>query len=77
MFVSRKKLKALVDENMALQEQNHKLRRELDVRKDENVRLSDDNFDLWYDNKLLKAKLMKKEGRKFGEYFYGTSKKLD
>ena len=63
MFVSKKKLKVLVDENMALKKQNRNL-------KATNERLSDNNLDLWYENKILTAKLQKKEGQKFGEYFY-------
>ena len=64
MFVSRKKLRAIVDENVALKKNVRHL-------KDENTRLSDSNLDLWYDNKLLNAKLMKKEGQEYGRYFYG------
>ena len=63
MFVSKKKLKALVDENVALKKENGRLMAE-------NNRLSDSNLDLWYENKLLIVKLLKKEGQKFGEYFY-------
>ena len=70
MFVSRRKLKALVDENKALREEINELM-------DDNERLSDSNLDLYWDNKILNVRLQKKEGQKFGEYFYGTGKKLD
>lgn len=73
MYISKKKLKALVDESMNLQKQNRKLRRELDMCKAENERLSDSNLDLWFEIKLLNAKLQRKEGQGFGEYFYKTS----
>ena len=63
MFVSKNKLKTLVDENMALKKENRNL-------KATNERLSDNNLDLWYENILLNVKLHKKEGQKFGEYFY-------
>lgn len=63
MFVSKKKLRAIVDENVALKKENRNLMAA-------NERLSDSNLDLWYENKLLIVKLIKKEGQKFGEYFY-------
>ena len=64
MFVSRRKLRVIVDENVVL-------RKKVQYLKTENTRLSDNNLDLWYDNKLLNAKLMKKEGQEYGRYFYG------
>ena len=67
MFVSRKKLKVLVDENVALKKQNRELMAD-------NERLSDSNFDLSWENKKLNVKLMKKEGQKLGEYFYEVGK---
>ena len=66
MFVSRKKLRAIVDENVALKKNVRHL-------KDENTRLSDSNLDLWYDNKLLNAKLMKKGINSVSEVFYGAA----
>ena len=69
MFVSRKKLKALVDENIALKKQNRELM-------DDNERLSDSNFDLWWDCKKLNAKLTYKAGQRVGEYFYKSMEAL-
>lgn len=64
MFVSKKKLKALVDENVALKKQN----RELIVN---NKKLFDSNFDLRWENKMLRLSLCRKQRQKYGEYFYG------
>lgn len=64
MFVSKKKLKALVDENMALKKQN----RELIVN---NKKLFDSNFDLRWENKMLRLSMCRKQRQKYGEYFYG------
>lgn len=69
MFVSRKKLKALVDENIALKKQNLELM-------DDNERLSDSNFDLWWDCKKLNARLTRKAGQRAGEYFYKSMEAL-
>ena len=69
MFVSRKKLKALVDENMALKKQNRELM-------EDNERLSDSNFDLWWEKILLATKAQRKQGQKYGEYFYKASEVL-
>jgi hypothetical protein len=63
MFVSRRKLKALVDENVALKKQN----RELIVN---NKKLFDNNFDLRWENKMLRLSMCRKQRQKFGEYFY-------
>lgn len=63
MFVSRKKLKALVDENVALKKQNRELMAD-------NERLSDSNLDLWWDGVLLSLKLMQPKSKQFGAYFY-------
>jgi hypothetical protein len=68
MFVSRKKLKALVDENVALKKQNRELMAD-------NERLSDSNLDLWWDNKMLRLSLCRKKMQKCGEYFYTKGKK--
>lgn len=70
MFVSRKKLKALVDENMALKKQNRELMAD-------NERLSDSNLDLWWECRKLSFKLIKKQGQKFGEYFYKASEAVN
>lgn len=64
MFVSKKKLKALADEVVDLKRDNRRLMKD-------NERLSDSNLDIWYENQLLKIEKQKKEGRRFGEYFYG------
>lgn len=66
MFVSRRKLRAIVDESVTLKKENRNL-------KAANERLSDSNFDLWWDNQKLNVKLTKKEGKSFGEYFYGKA----
>lgn len=63
MFVSKRKLKALVDENMTLKKQN------LELMAD-NERISDSNLDLWWECRKLSFKLIKKQGQKIGEYFY-------
>ena len=63
MFVSRRKLRAIVDENVALKKQNRELM-------DDNERLSDSNLDLWWDCRKLNIKLAKIQGKKYGEYFY-------
>lgn len=63
MFVSRRKLKALVDENETLKKQNRELM-------EDNERLSDSNLDLWWDNKMLRLSLCRKKRQKCGEYFY-------
>ena len=63
MFVSRKKLKALVDENIALKKQNNQLMAD-------NERLSDSNLDWWWECRKLNIKLVKIQGKKYGEYFY-------
>lgn len=63
MFVSRRKLKALVDENVALKKQNHELMAD-------NERMSDSNLDLWWENKMLRMSMCRKQRQKFGEYFY-------
>ena len=63
MFVSRRKLKALVDENVALKKQN----RELMVN---NKKLFDSNFDLRWENKMFRLSMCRKQRQKFGEYFY-------
>ena len=68
MFVSRKKLKALVDENIALKKQNRELMAD-------NERLSDSNLDLWWDNKMLKLSMCRKQKQKCGEYFYTRGEK--
>lgn len=68
MFVSRKKLKALVDENMALKKENRRLMAE-------NNRLSDSNLDLWWDNKMLRLSMCRKQRQKCGEYFYARGQK--
>ena len=68
MFVSRKKLKALVDESVTVKRENAKLRREIQ-------RLSDSNLDLWWDNKMLRLSLCSKQRQKCGEYFYTRGKK--
>ena len=73
MYISKKKLKALIDENMSYQRQVRKLKRELAVREAEVERLSDSNLDLWFEIKLLNAKLQRKEGQEYGEYFYRAS----
>ncbi|MBQ7296444.1 MAG: hypothetical protein IJW86_09685 [Clostridia bacterium] len=65
MFVSKKKLKALVDENIVLKKQNREL-----IAK--NKRLFDSDFDLRWENKMLRMALCKKKGQKCGEYFYGV-----
>lgn len=67
MFVSRKKLKALVDENMALKKQNRELMAD-------NERLSDSNLDLWWDNKMLNFRATHKPQRETGYYFYAKQK---
>lgn len=67
MFVSRKKLKALVDENIAVRRENAKLREEMQ-------RLSDSNFDLRWDNKMLHLELEKREQKELGGYFYEGNK---
>ena len=64
MFVSKKKLKALVDENMALRKENRRLMAE-------NNRLSNSNFDLHWENKMLSLSMCRKQRQKYGEYFYG------
>ena len=69
MFISRKKLKTLVNENMALKKQNRELM-------DDNERLSDSNFDLWWDCKKLNARLTYKAGQRAGEYFYKSMEAL-
>lgn len=63
MFVSRRKLKALVDENMELKKENRQLMAD-------NERLSDSNLDLWWENKMLRLSMCRKQRQKFGEYFY-------
>lgn len=68
MFVSKKKLKALVDENMALKKQNRKLIVN-------NKKLFDSNFDLRWDNKMLKLSMCRKQRQKCGEYFYTRGEK--
>lgn len=67
--ISRKKLKALMDENEALRKENVSLM-------DDNERLSDSNLDLYWDNKILNVRLQKKEGQKFGTYFYEAAKRV-
>ena len=68
MFVSRKKLKALVDESVTVKKENARLRREIQ-------RLSDSNLDLWWDNKMLRLSLCSKQRQKCGEYFYTRGQK--
>ena len=68
MFVSRKKLKALVDENVTLKKEN----RHLMAKKD---KLSDNNFDLRWENKMLRLSLCRKQRQTCGEYFYTRGKK--
>lgn len=68
MFVSRKKLKALVDESVTVKKENARLRKEIQ-------RLSDSNLDLWWDNKMLRLSLCSKQRQKCGEYFYTRGKK--
>ena len=63
MFVSRKKLKALVDENMTLKKENRRLMAE-------NNKLSDSNLDLHWENKMLRLSMCRKQRKKCGEYFY-------
>ena len=63
MFVSKRKLKALVDENVALKKQNRELMAD-------NKRLSDSNLDLWWDSVLLSLKLMQPKNKQYGAYFY-------
>ena len=70
MFVSKRKLKALVDENIALKKQNRELMAD-------NERLSDSNLDLWWECKKLNMKLMRKQGQKTGEYFYKASEAVN
>lgn len=70
MFVSKKKLKALVDENMALKKENRNF-------KATNERLSDSNLDLWYENMLLNVKLQRKESKVPGAYFYEAAKQVN
>jgi regulator of replication initiation timing len=67
MFVSRKKLKALVDENVAARKENARLRKEIQ-------RLSDSNLDLWWDNKMLNFRVTHKPQREAGHYFYTKQK---
>ena len=69
MFISRKKLKALVNENIALKKQNRELMAD-------NERLSDSNLDLWWDCKKLNARLTHKAGKRAGEYFYKSMEAL-
>ncbi len=68
MFVSKKKLKALVDENMALKKQNRKLIVN-------NKKLFDSNFDLRWENKMLRLSMCRKQRQKCGEYFYTRGEK--
>lgn len=68
-FMSRKKIEALVEENKALRKENVSLM-------DDNERLSDSNLDLYWDNKILNVRLQKKEGHKFGTYFYEAAKRV-
>lgn len=63
MFVSRRKLKALVDENVELKKENRQLMAD-------NERLSDSNLDSWWENKMLRLSMCRKQRQKFGEYFY-------
>ena len=70
MFVSKKKLKALVDENMALKKENRELMAD-------NERLSDSNLDLHWENKMLRLSMCKKQRQKCGEYFYTRGKRND
>ena len=70
MFISRKKLKALVDENVALKKQNRELMAD-------NERLSDSNLDLWWECRKLSFKLTKKQGQKIAEYFYKASEAVN
>lgn len=69
MFVSRKKLKALVDESVAVKKENARLRKEIQ-------RLSDSNLDLWWDNKMLRLENSKKNPQKLAEYFYTNRKEI-
>ena len=71
MFVSRRKLKALVDENVALKKQNREL-----IVNNEKLFASltftmDSNFDLRWENKMLRLSMCRKQRQKYGEYFYG------
>lgn len=68
-LMSRKKIEALVEENKALRKENVSLM-------DDNERLSDSNLDLYWDNKILNVRLQKKEGQKFGAYFYEAAKRV-
>lgn len=68
MFVSKKKLKAPVDENMALKKENRRLMAE-------NNRLSDSNLDLHWENKMLRLSMCRKQRQKCGEYFYTRGEK--
>lgn len=63
MFVSKKKYNALVDENAELQRRVQKL----EMR---NTQLIDKVIDLKFDKQLLIVQLQRKEGKKYGEYFY-------
>lgn len=70
MFVSKKKLKDLVDESVTVKRENAKLRREIQ-------RLSDSNLDLWWDNKMLRFRAsIKRESAQepVGRYFYTKQK---
>jgi acyl carrier protein phosphodiesterase len=70
MFVSRKKLKALVDESVAVKQENARLRKEIQ-------RLSDSNLDLWWDNKMLnfRASIKRESAQEpVGRYFYTKQK---
>ncbi len=64
MFVSRRKLRTLVDENVALRKENRELMAN-------NKRLFDSNFDLRWENKMLRLSMCRKQRQKYGEYFYG------
>lgn len=75
MFVSRakfealeNKVEALVDENVALKKQNRELMAD-------NERLSDSNFDLWWENKMLRFGATYKPQREAGHYFYTKGQK--
>lgn len=70
MFVSRRKLKVLVDENVELKKENRKLMAD-------NERLSDSNLDLWWECQKLSFKLTKKQDQKIAEYFYRASEAVN
>ena len=63
-IINRNKFKALVDENIALKRENNRLMKE-------NKKLFDSNFDLSWENKMLRLSMCRKQRQKYGEYFYG------